>query len=233
MRTSLEIVAELTIEFSRAESACKAFEHQDGGLPIPVVNELRYAGAHAIKALKRGIDDSEECREELDKALRHCKRARYDALEFNVVLATERLDKCIDMYRGYEWLAAPLIPRYYEHSRLIREAGHKLESTSGIDKESELYIGNCMEHIRTIEAFIQDFETAMPVIFLCHPPREGKGRPSRKVGGQAGQALMVADAGDRPVERCHRCPYRVAYQLMPAPKRLGLAAQSAPELPLN
>ncbi len=165
MRTSLEIVAELTIEFSRAESACKAFEHQDGGLPIPVVNELRYAGAHAIKALKRGIDDSEECREELDKALRHCKRARYDALEFNVVLATERLDKCIDMYRGYEWLAAPLIPRYYEHSRLIREAGHKLESTSGIDKESELYIGNCMEHIRTIEAFIQDFETAMPVIF--------------------------------------------------------------------
>ena len=186
MRTSLEIVAELTIEFSRAERACKAFEHQDGGLPIPVVNELRYAGAHAIKALKRGIDDSEECREELDKALRHCKRARYDALEFNVVLATERLDKCIDMYRGYEWLAAPLIPRYYEHSRLIREAGHKLESTSGIDKESELYIGNCMEHIRTIEAFIQDFETAMPVIFSAiRHEKEKDARVERLEGKQA------------------------------------------------
>ncbi len=165
MRATRTIIEELHAEFKRAEGTSKYFEHQEGNLPIPVINELRYAGKHAVEALFCGISDSEEYRDLLDRALRHCRRARYDALEFLVVHTSEKLALCQETYSGYEWLAIPLIPDYFQHVKCVREAGSKLEAAHELDKESDAYVQDCLAHIKAIEDFIATIESAMPLIF--------------------------------------------------------------------
>ncbi len=165
MRATRTIIEELHAEFERAEGTSKYFEHQAGKLPIPVVNELRYAGKHAVEALYCGLADSEEYRDLLDRALRHCKRARYDALEFLVVHTSEKLALCQETYSGYEWLAIPLIPDYFQHVKNVREAGCKLEAAHELDKESAAYVNDCLAHIKAIENFTLAIESAMPLIF--------------------------------------------------------------------
>jgi hypothetical protein len=49
------------------------------GIVVPAVNELRYAAKH-ISKIFQSVDSSGLNQEELDKAIRHCVRARYDAL---------------------------------------------------------------------------------------------------------------------------------------------------------
>ena len=51
------------------------------GLLFPAVNELRYAGFHASKALTLDGDDQKEAYE---SAERHCRRACYDAIDVQI-----------------------------------------------------------------------------------------------------------------------------------------------------
>jgi len=51
------------------------------GLLFPAVNELRYAGCHAAKALALEGDDQKSAYE---SALRHCQRACYDAFDIQI-----------------------------------------------------------------------------------------------------------------------------------------------------
>lgn len=57
---------------------------QPKGVVIPAINELRYAGRHMIDALLLH-DDSEKYQEQLRRSLRHCYRARFDALRATVL----------------------------------------------------------------------------------------------------------------------------------------------------
>lgn len=52
MSKRLELGEKLYAEFSKAEGAVKEYEHLTGYCPVPSVNELRYAGCHAIQAIK-------------------------------------------------------------------------------------------------------------------------------------------------------------------------------------
>lgn len=50
------------------------------GVLVPAINELRYAGRHAAQALQNSADSNTE----YDKAIRHCNRACFDAIDAQV-----------------------------------------------------------------------------------------------------------------------------------------------------
>lgn len=164
MRSSKELAKLLFSEFAKAEKAVKDYEHLTAELPVPSVNELRYAGCHAVQAIKRGIDESNECQELLDRAIRHSRRAYYDVLEYDVMLMTRQVEAYKRFYEGYERLAAPLIPHYFEHVRKLNALGEMLGDAHELDKESPDYMESCREQIQVMRDFINDFLTAQETI---------------------------------------------------------------------
>lgn len=98
---------ELANLFDEAETAIKTVENVNHILPIPAVNELRYAGRHLIDA---GI--SKEPDLEIDKAKRHCKRAIYDACDINL---NYHLD-VFDLYKNEfsEIAISDVIPKWHD-----------------------------------------------------------------------------------------------------------------------
>lgn len=71
--------------FDEAESAIKIAEIEAGNLPIPPINELRYAGRHFIDAIAAQHNrDQINFKDQIERAMRHCQRAAYDAYEMPV-----------------------------------------------------------------------------------------------------------------------------------------------------
>lgn len=165
MRSSKELAELLFSEFAKAEKAVKDYEHLTAELPVPSVNELRYAGCHAIQAIKHGIDESNECQELLDRAIRHSKRAYYDVLEYDVMLMTKKVEAYQRFYEGYERLAASIIPHYCDHIAKLNALGEILGSAHELDKESPDYVKSCQEHIQVMRNFINDFLAAQKPLF--------------------------------------------------------------------
>ncbi len=70
--------AELRDAFAEAESKLSLITGNGSGkVPMPVINELRYAGHHMLRA-KLHVEGSEGWRVEIVKALRHVQRATFD-----------------------------------------------------------------------------------------------------------------------------------------------------------
>lgn len=66
--------------YRRAERAIKRCEMIALAVPTPAVNQLRYAGNHALKAMTAG-SGTELQKRELEDSERHCKRAWFDAFD--------------------------------------------------------------------------------------------------------------------------------------------------------
>lgn len=65
-------------EYTDAEKTLKAHETEvDEGIIVPALNEFRYAGQHIARAL--AAKDMSVAIENLDQAIRHARRAKYDA----------------------------------------------------------------------------------------------------------------------------------------------------------
>lgn len=168
----------LSSEFAKAEQAVKDYEHLTAELPVPSVNELRYAGCHAIQALKLGITESEKCHELLDRATRHARRAYFDVLEYDVILMTKKVEAYQRSYEGYEYLAASIVPHYLEHINKLNALGELLGSAHELDKESPSYVDGCREQIQVMRDFINDFLVAQPPLFAAIANDQKKGRIS-------------------------------------------------------
>lgn len=147
--------------FRRAERAIKKAEHAGEPLPIPCINELRYAGFHHIasdKALAEGNDDL--ARDEMQKAARHARRAEFDVAEFYVAVYSEAAKDIMLSYKGFEYLAARHIRNYSKHVKNLNAIGDLLENTHELDKESDDYKTRCYEICRKLKAFIDAFRDA-------------------------------------------------------------------------
>ena len=82
--------------FEAAEDAIKRNERLTLSLPLPAVNQLRYAAYHMRKA---GWDPSESDDEayHLERAMGHCRRSRFDALDGIVY-------SCLDFITAFQKL---------------------------------------------------------------------------------------------------------------------------------
>ena len=88
-----QILEEISKLFNEAERAIKYVEDFDGVLTVPAVNQLRYCGNHLVRYLVT-IDP-----DELRDALKHVKRATYDAYEATIIYQLLEYDKFKEDYR--------------------------------------------------------------------------------------------------------------------------------------
>lgn len=167
MPSCSELAGLLSSEFSKAEKAVKDYEHLTGELPFPSVNELRYAGCHAVQAIKLGLGENEKCIELLDRAVRHSRRAFYDVLEFDVMLMTQKVEACKRAYEGYEYLAASVIPNYLDHVKRLNNLGEQLDVVHELDKDSREYVHLCRNQIQVMRNFVKDFLAAEEALFAA------------------------------------------------------------------
>lgn len=102
-------LSELAEAFYQAEQRLKTTEERTNRPVNSVINELRYAACHLLRAECPNIpqlDESFESQEhdpqeddqtyfqrEVHRATDHCKRAKYDAIEFDVIDCQERLSE--------------------------------------------------------------------------------------------------------------------------------------------
>lgn len=67
--------------FAEAEKAIKQNERLTLSIPLPAINQLRYAAYHLIKIAQGISSDNEGNSYHKERALAHCERARFDALD--------------------------------------------------------------------------------------------------------------------------------------------------------
>jgi len=101
-------IREICALFTEAEHAIKEVEDSGGELIVPAVNQLRYTGNHLVRYLSDpGV---EAARGELDDAIKHCKRATYDAYEAAILNQLMEFKKFKDDYRKTQ--ITTVIPDY-------------------------------------------------------------------------------------------------------------------------
>ncbi|MDR2756807.1 MAG: hypothetical protein LBC20_13980 [Planctomycetaceae bacterium] len=103
--------------FAEAENSIKNHEYIDQEVYIPAINELRYAGSHASKALI-----SVSPREKIEKyhaAIKHCERARFDSLDAQYQYY---LRECRVFREDYKFVViSEVFPKYIEDASRLEE----------------------------------------------------------------------------------------------------------------
>ena len=69
--------------FKHAEKVLKRFERIGGKALDTAINQLRYASRHYIEAQEAA--DETKRNEAMGKALSHCRRAEYDAIDASIL----------------------------------------------------------------------------------------------------------------------------------------------------
>jgi len=135
---------DLAIEFSKAEARLKQAENKADRVPVSVVNELRYAGCHVLRALCPAIAQTDETDTtqshdsdrpgeshpdaEVRRATDHCKRARYDAIEYETI---QRLKKVTLFQEDYRLVISPEMPKVNEALQAAYDAQQMVEGEPG------------------------------------------------------------------------------------------------------
>ncbi|KJS02232.1 MAG: hypothetical protein VR65_06195 [Desulfobulbaceae bacterium BRH_c16a] len=109
-----ETLREISRLYQEAERAIKYVEDFDGVLTVPAINQLRYAGNHLIRYLAENKQD------ELRDALKHVKRATYDAYEATIVYQLLEYDKFKNDYRMIS--ISKVLPDYVQLQEKIETA---------------------------------------------------------------------------------------------------------------
>lgn len=107
-----------------------------GGVFVPAVNELRYAGSHAAQALRDGADSKAE----YEDAIRHCKRACFDALDAQVQYA---LEECRQFSVDYSRVVvSTVIKEYTEEKVWLNKFKAKLRAKAPKEEQWEFLESN-------------------------------------------------------------------------------------------
>ena len=114
--------------FSNAEGKIKNVEHLAGGVVIPAINQLRYAGQHLVRNLS-GCADPEE---ELRQSANHCKRASYDACEAGLLYCLKIFKQFQEDYRKTNII--PVLPDWLSHCASARKAQSLVQITQDEDR---------------------------------------------------------------------------------------------------
>jgi hypothetical protein len=122
-------------------------EEEITGLLIPAVNELRYAGYHAAKALTAvSIEDAEKAYE---AAIKHCHRSSYDSLEASFQFCLKECGTFRNDYRLVQ--IAPIMPSYAADCICL----NKIKAALKIQQDKETYYKDIEEHLVAISEILE------------------------------------------------------------------------------
>lgn len=137
-----EIVTEWHALFEEAEKRIKEIEHDNEGLDIPAVNELRYVAYHILQALmaKNQATKDEECR----RALSHLHRSIYDACE---ALISIQLTQLLKFQSDYQLVpVSTVVKNYQELMEKAESASSLIKGTHRGHDDREKYYGKALEY---------------------------------------------------------------------------------------
>ena len=160
--TYKDSISEVFECFKNTEKIIKKFEKTHGELPIPSVNELRYVGYHFLMATTETSDVS--IRENIEKALNHCKRAKFDTYEASSMILLEELKIFNESY-GKIVETQSVITDYVGKLSKIEEIKNSLEEIVSGDYESrEVYYQEIKPKHEDLKMILKEFKLSEPQI---------------------------------------------------------------------
>ena len=97
-----DLVKKLVSTYKAADEQIKQCERYTLASPSAAVNQMRYAGSHLLKYINCETENAKADikRENIEKAINHCKRATFDALETLIFAQLEFISDFQDLCRG-------------------------------------------------------------------------------------------------------------------------------------
>ncbi|MDF1615250.1 hypothetical protein [Desulfurivibrio dismutans] len=151
-RQTLQEIRDL---FAEAEQVIKEVEDFGGELVVPAANQLRYTGNHLIRYL--ADPDCAAAEEELSDAIKHCKRATYDAYEAAILYQLMEFQKFKDDYRNT--IVTDVIPSYSDILAQVAEARDFARKNNQSKTRGESYQAG-REHLEVITRNVSKLNAA-------------------------------------------------------------------------
>ena len=172
-------IAEVFECFKDTEKMIKKFEKTHRQLPIPSVNELRYVGYHILKATTETSEVA--IKENIEKALNHCKRAKFDTFEASSMILLEELKIFNESY-GKVIETQTVISNYVDKLSEIDEIKDALEEIVSADYENrEKYYQEIEPKHKELKIISRLFKLSEPQIdILIEENNTKKKRESRR-----------------------------------------------------
>ena len=140
-----QTLKEICVLFKEAERAIKEVEDIGGELVVPAVNQLRYTGNHLIRYLSDPLGST--AMDELGDAVKHCKRAAYDAYEAAILNQLMEYRKFKNDYRNT--IVTAVIQDYLKIVCKIEKARVFIRNNDQSKTRGEYYMVG-REHLPTI-----------------------------------------------------------------------------------
>ena len=156
-------IHDLEEAYREAEEAIRRVEVYTKKVPVPAVNEMRYAGYHALRHLVVG-EDGEKARER-EKAISHCHRAYYDAQSFLLLIL---YSKALNIRRGLgnylHFFAEMTGESYWEMKKRLVSARRFIEGVeksrsdpSRWERRAEFF-KQCEPHVQACYEYVLAYE---------------------------------------------------------------------------
>lgn len=150
-----ELIKRLVSTYKAADEQIKQCERYTLASPSAAVNQMRYAGSHLVKFFKGGMEDAKDDikRENIEKAINHCRRATFDALETLIFSQLEFISDFQDLCRSkrdVETIYPDYVSDFTELAALQErlQAFRMVQSLSEDDKEELVDIAGQVSRLK-------------------------------------------------------------------------------------
>ncbi len=133
-------LSDLAEAYREAEAAIRSVEVCTSRMPIPALNEMRYAGYHAIACLQE--KDARVREEEFARTISHCRRAYFDAQSVLLLTLYARVKNILEGLGAYLHFFPEMVGNEYAAKKLAVERARvfieKLRSVKKDERRWEL-----------------------------------------------------------------------------------------------
>ena len=154
-------INQLVTVFKEAEKQLKHSEHDTNELSIPSINQLRYVAFHIVESFSS--HDSIKIEEEINKAINHAQRAKYDAVEIGIVYYLEQIKIFQENYSSYTE-TLEILPNYIEYLTKAQNASDKLQLIKDDEKDREDYYKEIAPYYQILKDVYITLQTSIPLI---------------------------------------------------------------------
>ena len=150
-------IAELRRLYEKADSFAREVGELRSEVPIPAINELRYAGHHLLQSID---DDGTIDIESLGKSKSHCERAMYEAAEAGIMFC---LDSIKDFGKDYSDIVISEVIQDYPQ-RLAR-----VQQTLDMIIKGRSDRDSVETHV---DAYMEEFRMVRDTLRVCDASRD-------------------------------------------------------------
>ena len=149
--------------FKDTEKTIKHIEQSTFELSIPSINQLRYVAYHLIRASDTNKDMDVDIKEEITKALHHCQRAKFDAVEIGMTYLLEEIRIFEENYSHIKE-TLDVMKDYIEYLIKAQQAADELKIIADEEKGRVEYYQKIEPHYEILKTTSNYFKKSEPLI---------------------------------------------------------------------